>query len=136
MFNGAEPQLVMVILCTALVVVSNWLPKLMVARTFDKLKQRTGTAGVPVPLSGTTRGLPVASSVMTNWAVLSPVAVGENAIFTLQFLPGASGPPAQLCDSMTKSAAFGPLIVALEMLMGVEIVLFWYVTLCTALVSP
>jgi hypothetical protein len=134
MFSADEPQLVIVMLCTVLVVVSNWLPKLSVPA--PELRQTTGTAGVPKPLSGTMRGLPVASSVMTSWAVRFPLAVGENAIFTLQFLPGDSGPPTQLWDTMTKSAAFKPPMLALEIPMGVAAVLFWYVTLCTALVSP
>jgi hypothetical protein len=66
MFNAAEPQFVMVILCTALVVVSNWLPKLSVP--VPELKQTTGATGVAFPLSGTVRGLPVASSVKTRFA--------------------------------------------------------------------
>src|SRR5277367_872279 len=91
-FKSAEPQLVIVMLCTALVVVSNWLPKLKVllSELLPELTQTNGTDGVPLPLRGTMRGLPVASSVMTSWAVLSPVAVGENPVFTLQFRPGAS----------------------------------------------
>jgi hypothetical protein len=66
MFKAAEPQLVIVMLCPALVVVSNWLPKLSVLLL--ELRQSSGAAGVAVPLSGTVRGLPVASSVKTRFA--------------------------------------------------------------------
>ncbi len=66
MFSAAEPQLVTVMLWTALVVVSNWLPK--ASPPDAELKQITGAAGEAVPLSGTVRGLPVASSVKTRFA--------------------------------------------------------------------
>src|ERR1017187_6901107 len=66
MFKTAEPQFVIVILCTALVVVSNWPPKLSVPA--PELRQMIGAAGVAVPLSGTMRGLPVALSVKTRFA--------------------------------------------------------------------
>jgi hypothetical protein len=49
------------------------------------------TAGaVPVPVMGTTCGLPAASSAKLTLALFAPVVVGANFTPTAQFAPAAS----------------------------------------------
>jgi hypothetical protein len=97
----AVPQLVIVTFFATLTVPVDTLPN----TKFVVLKQTLGSGATPMPLSGTMRGLPVASSLMTSWAVRSPPAVGVKAILMEQFCPGPM-PPVQPCDSMTKSVVF------------------------------
>src|SRR5579862_7288465 len=132
MIRSVEPQFVIVTLCTALVVPINWLEKVSVLL---ELKQRSGTAGVAVPVSGMLRGLQIPSSVNTRVACRSPFVVGANATTVAQLPRGAPELPLQPCDKITKSAALDPPIDTFEIPTG-TVVPFWYVTACPALVFP
>src|SRR5437868_5113203 len=67
----AEPVLVSVTVCAALVVLINWLPKVRLVG--DRL---TAGAVVPVPVNETVCGLPAALSVTESVPVREPAAVG------------------------------------------------------------
>ena len=72
------------------------------------LKQTNGTGVVPVPLRGTVRGLPVASSVKTRFACRRPFVVGAKAILTMQLAPAAR--KLRQVWEMVKSEALVPVI--------------------------
>jgi hypothetical protein len=69
--SGADPVLVSVTVCAVLLVFTNWLPKLRLAGDKD-----TAGAVVPVPLSATVCGLPLALSVTEMLPLREPEAVG------------------------------------------------------------
>jgi hypothetical protein len=78
----AVPVFVSVTVCAALVVFSNWLPKVRVVGA-------SITAGVgfaPVPLSAKFCGLVLSLSVSCNVAVSAPTTVGLNVTLTVQVL--------------------------------------------------
>ena len=81
MESVAVPVFVKVTFCDALVVFTNWLPKLRLV--FERVT--TGAFGaVPTPVKLTTCGLPPALSVMVMEPVRVPVAVGVNLTFRVQ----------------------------------------------------
>jgi len=86
---------------------------------------------VPVPVSVTVCGLPVALSVKTIVPVRVPVAVGVNVIENVH--AGASSPMLGHCASV--APAKSPLIAMLLNFSG-NAPLFDTVTVCDALVVP
>src|SRR5262249_15170631 len=76
--SGAVPVFFSVTDCSGLVVLTVWLPKVRLAGV-------SVTAGcVPLPLSATVWGLPLASSTIEMLAVRLPVAVGANVTWIVQ----------------------------------------------------
>jgi hypothetical protein len=79
------PTLVSVTVFAALIVPMATVPKLkLLGESF---------AVVPIPLSGTCCGLPLALSVMLNAAVRVPVAVGLKVTLVVQLAPAANELP-------------------------------------------
>src|SRR5438874_4465269 len=66
----------------------------------------------PVPLRGTSCGLPRASSVTCRLATRLPTAVGANLRETLQFAPAGIAAPEQVSPTLAKSRALAPLTSA------------------------
>jgi hypothetical protein len=85
---------------------------------------------VPMPLSATACGLPVASSVIVTLAARLPVAVGLNVTLIEQFAAAATLAPHVFVSE--KSVLFAPVIVTLVML-SVAVPLFVKVTFWAAL---
>jgi hypothetical protein len=82
--NGAVPELVRVVFWTALVVPTAWLANV-------RLVGVSVTAGaIPLPVSETVCGLPLALSVTDTLALRLPLAVGLNVTEIVQFAPAAS----------------------------------------------
>src|SRR5213593_2958520 len=71
MVKAADPLLVSVTVCAPLAVLINWLPKLRVLG-----EKVTAGAVVPVPVSETVCGLPLALSVTVIEPVREPATVG------------------------------------------------------------
>ena len=86
MLRLADPLFVTVTVCAALVVFTVWLAKLRL--TGDSDTEGVG-ALVPVPLSATLCGLPVALSAIDSVPVRVPVVVGLKVTLTEQFDPAA-----------------------------------------------
>jgi hypothetical protein len=84
----ADPEFVSVTVWAALVVVSGWLPKLRLVG--EKL---TAGAVVPVPVSETVCGLPVALSVIETAPVRDPAAVGVKVTEIVQVPADATEAP-------------------------------------------
>ena len=78
------------------------------------MAERLATAAVPVPVSVTVWGLPVALSLMLTEAARLPAAVGVKVTLMAQVPPAAREPPQVLL--WAKSPALAPLIATLEML--------------------
>ncbi len=96
------------------------------------------TAGYsPVPLSGTSCGLPTALSLNLRFEVRVPAALGRKLTLTVQELPGANPAPpiGQFWLATMKLLAFPPLAEMLLMIRG-AVPLFVIVTVCGALVVP
>src|ERR1700751_2548951 len=91
-------------------------------------------AVVPVPLSGTCCGLPVALSVMLMAAERAPVAAGLKSTLIVQAALTAREAP-QVVAVLMNSALLLPVIAMLEMA-SAAVPVFFSVTLCTALVTP
>ena len=70
---------------------------------FGESKVTTGTAFVPVPLSGSACGLSAALSATNRFAVLNPVPLGENATVIRQLLFGGKLVLLQLSLLIVKS---------------------------------
>src|SRR5438128_10807975 len=83
MLRGAVPLLVRVTVCTGLVLVTRWVPKVRLVGS------RAGAGAIPVPASDTDCGLPAASSATLRLALLAPVDAGWNFSPTLQLAPAA-----------------------------------------------
>src|SRR5437016_2908473 len=99
MLSAALPVLVRVTVCETLVVLKIWRAKGRLAG--DRL-----TAGaVPVPLSDTVCGLPVALSAIVTAPVRVPVAVGVNVTPMVQLAPAASDAPQVLVSAKSPLAA-------------------------------
>jgi len=82
--NGAVPELLSVVLCDALVVPTGCDEKVRLVGV------RVTAGAVPLPVSGTVCGLPVALSVTEMLAVRLPVAVGVKVTEMVQLAPAAS----------------------------------------------
>ena len=122
----AEPVLVSVTVCAALVVPTVWLVK--VSDVTERLAVVVGA--VPVPVRLTVCGLPEALSVMLKVPVRVPDAVGVNVTLIVQLAPAATEPPHVSVSAKSALAAILPVIVraALPVLDSV--------TVCAALVVP
>src|SRR5262245_50594065 len=97
----------------------------------------TPGAGVtPVPVRGTARGLPPASSLTVIPALRVPFTMGENVTLIAQLAPAASvlGLRGQVSAS-AKSLAFTPLRATVVIVSG-AVPLFVSVIVCAALVVP
>jgi hypothetical protein len=97
------------------------------------VREKATTGVVPVPVSVTVCGLPVALSVIVSVPVRVPPAVGVKVTLIVQLAPAATVDPQVLVSA--KSLLFVPVIVILVMLTGVSSVLV-SVTVCAALVVP
>lgn len=86
-------------------------------------------AATPPPRSGTTCGLPAASSVMVSVPVRVPVAVGVKVTLISQLAPAATEAPQVLVSAKS------PLTATLLMVNG-ALPVFVRVTVCGALVMP
>jgi hypothetical protein len=84
MVSGALPVLVSVTARNALVVPRIWLPK------DNEVGVRLTAGAVPVPVSPTECGLPVALSFTVRVAERAPVAFGVNVTEIVQLAPAAS----------------------------------------------
>jgi len=135
MFMDAWPVLDTVTLVVALVVLMVWLPNAMFAGA------RLATGKVPVPVSGTVCGLPLALSATLTFADRAPVAVGLKVTPTPQLNPTFSelAPKGQAVPLVgapkLKSPGFVPVSVIPVILSAAE-PLFVTVTLLTALDTP
>ena len=85
--SGAEPQLVRVIVCAALVVPTFWPPK------FRAEGARHAAGAIPVPLKLASCGLFEALLVTVNVPVRAPLAVGANATLIEQLPLSGNGEP-------------------------------------------
>ena len=121
----AEPVLLSVTVCAALVVPTVWLAK--VIEVAERLAVVVGA--VPVPVRLTVCGLPEALSVMLKVPVRIPEAVGVNVTLMVQLAPTATELP-QVSVSVKSPLA--------EMLVIVRATLpvLDSVTVCAALVVP
>jgi hypothetical protein len=81
--NVAVPVLVSVTICTALLMPTIWLPKLML------LPPSVTMGATPVPVSVTVCGLPGNGSLTVMAPLRMPVAVGVKVTLTLQLAVGA-----------------------------------------------
>ena len=130
MFRVAIPLFVSMMFCAALAVVTNWPAKL------SDMGASVTAGAVPVPLSPTLCGLPLALSVMVTEAERAPVAVGLNVTLIEQSAPAASvevlGGQLFVCE---KSPLLAPVIAMLE-IVSAAFPLFVTVTFCDALVLP
>jgi hypothetical protein len=109
----------------------------LVVPTFTEPKLRlvgVSSAVVPVPLSGTCCGLPLALSVTVKFALRAPVADGLNVRLTVQLAAAARELP-QVVAVSGKSAASAPVTAILLMVSAVVPTLV-SVTFLTALVKP
>src|SRR5579862_3862437 len=106
--SEAEPVLVSVTVCAALVVITFCEENVkLVGEIFA-----AGPPVLPVPVRATDCGLPVALSATEIDAVRVPTAVGANRTLIVQFPPAVTA-RSQVLDS-EKSPAFAPVIVMLE----------------------
>lgn len=130
--TDAVPVLLNVTVVVPLVVLIRWLAN----GTGEGVS--VTLAAVPVPVSGTVCGVPVASSATLTLALLAPVAVGEKLTPTLQLAAAfnalaPSGHAVPLVGAPTlKSPGFAPVKLMLVMF-SAAVPLFDIVTLVTAL---
>jgi hypothetical protein len=101
------PVLLSVTVCGELFAPIAWGPKLRLV--IDQL----ATGNVPVPLKGTTWGLPEALSVSCIVADLAPTALGENATEILQLPPATKLLPQLFDTTGAKSRCSAPAIMIL-----------------------
>jgi hypothetical protein len=85
--RSAVPVLLMVIDCAALATLVRWLPNVRLVGPTPMI------GAVPVPVSDTVLGLPVALCPMLIAALLAPVEVGVNVTLTVQLDPGSRDAP-------------------------------------------
>ncbi len=90
--RGPVPVFVSVTVCAALVVLSNWLPKLRLVGA----SPTTGVGFAPVPLSAMFCGLVLSPSVRTSVAVSAAATDGLNVTLTVQEAPAAMLAPQPL----------------------------------------
>jgi hypothetical protein len=96
------------------------------------VKVTTGAfTGVPVPVSDTSCGLPVALSAIERFAVRAPVVVGVKVIDTWQLAFTAKVAVQVFCE-MAKSPGLAPVFV---MLLRVSVALPVFVIVCTIAVA-
>jgi len=126
--SAAVPEFVSVIVCAALVVFNACDANVKVA---GENPTAGAFAAAPVPVSGTSCGLPAALSVMRMFALRAPVAVGVNVTLIAQFALVAS--EAGQAFACAKSPAFVPLTVMPEIVSAALPVLV-SVIVCAALV--
>src|ERR1700689_3648388 len=100
MVNGALPGLLSVRTLATLPVPTAWLANRMLPG------DRPAAGAMPVPVSGTLCGLPLAPSVTVMLAVRVPLAVGLKVALTEQDPPTATDPPQLLVSP--KSPLFVP----------------------------
>jgi len=125
--SGADPVFVIVRLCGALVVSTCCDPK-------DSDAGEMETAGaVPVPVSATACGLPLASSLIWTAAARAPAAVGVNVALIVHVAFTASDAGQSLVCA--KSAAFVP-EMTMPPIVSVAVPVFWSVEDCDAVVLP
>ena len=120
------PTFLRVTVLTGLVVPTVTVPK------FRLVGERL--AVVPIPLSGTCCGLPLALSVTVKLAVRLPVVEGLNVRLTVQLLAAAKE-LAQVVAVSGKSAASVP-VTAMLVMVNVVVPTLVSVTFLTALVTP
>jgi len=120
--------LVIVTVCEALLVPTYWAPN-------ERLVGDRDTAGgvVPVPLSETICGEPMALSVMVIAAVRAPVVVGPKCPWMVQFAPAARLDPQEFAN--TNDEASVP-VTAMLVMVSVEPPVLVKVTFCDALPLP
>src|SRR3989442_4373802 len=125
--------LVVMILCSALLVLMSCLPKEV------RVVGSVAVGGaMPMPVSDTDCGLLGASSVMVTVAVRAPMAAGVKLMLIVQLAPGATEPAPVgqvLPAAKAKSAACAPVMVMLVRFSGVPPLLV-SVRFCAALVVP
>jgi hypothetical protein len=85
--RGPVPVFVSVTVCAALVVLTNWLPKVSVVGA----SPTAGTGFAPVPVREIFCGLVLSLSVNRNVAVSAPATVGLNVTLTVQVLVAPNG---------------------------------------------
>jgi hypothetical protein len=130
--TDAVPVLLNVTVVVPLVELIRWLPN----GTGEGVS--VTLAAVPVPVSGTVCGLPVASSATLTFALLAPVAIGENLTPTLQLAAAfnalaPSGHAVPLLGAPTlKSPGLAPVKLMLVMF-SVAVPVFVIATLRVAL---
>jgi hypothetical protein len=127
--SAAEPLLVSVTFCAALVVFTVWLAKVRLAG--DSVTAGVPPALAPVPVRETVCGLPVALSVIETFAVREPAAVGVNVKLTVQLALAFTLPPQVLVSA--KSPLLVPVIAILER-ESAAVPLLVSVTFCATLV--
>jgi hypothetical protein len=125
--SAAVPELVRVIVCAALGVLSTCAANVRLAG------ERVAPGPAPVPVSATVCGLPAALSVMVSVPLRTPGAVGVNVTLIVQLAVGATEVPQLLVSP--KSPPFTPLIAILET-WSVPLPVFVRVTLCATLAVP
>ncbi len=125
----AEPVLVSVTVCAALVVPTVWLAK--ASEVAERLAVVAGA--VPVPVRVTDCGLSEALSVMLRVPVRVPEAVGVKVTLMLQLAPAATELPQVLV--CVKSPLFVP-VTAMLVRLSEALPVFESVTDCAALVVP
>src|SRR6266516_1067993 len=132
MVNGAVPVSCKVAFCGALEEPTGCDPK----ERLEGDRLAAGAATVPVPLSATVWGLPLASSVTVTLPVREPGADGVNVTEIVQVELGASvaGAVGQSFASV-KSPAFAPATPMLPIVSG-ALPVFLSVELLLALVVP
>lgn len=91
-------------------------------------------AVVPVPLSGTSCGLPVALSVMLTSALRAPEAVGLKSTLTVQVAPVPNEVP-QVVAVLAKSPLLVP-VIAMVVMVNEALPVFFKVTVLTGVVIP
>jgi hypothetical protein len=112
------------------------LPAVTFCTDVGPVNPKSGAVFVPVPVSATVWGLPVALSVIVKVPVRIPVAVGVNVTLIVQFAPAASGVAGGVIGQ-----AVVPVLVsakspdaAMEMIVRGPVPVFVSVTVCAALV--
>jgi hypothetical protein len=121
----AVPVLDRFTICTPLVVPTFWLPKLML------FPPNVTLGATPVPLSATLCGLPANLCVTVMAPLRTPVAVGMNATFTVQFAatPSVAGLTGHVLVCVKSPLAAIVIVVAAAPL-------FVIVIACVALLVP
>ena len=127
----AVPAFLSVIASALLVAPTTVAGKAMVAG----VSETAGAAGaVPVPVSFTDCGVPVALSAKESAAVSAPAAAGLNSTETVHEAPAASVVPQVVAD-LRNDVALVPVIVS-EVRLSVAVPEFFTVTTCAAVVEP
>jgi hypothetical protein len=129
MLKAAPPVLVSVIVCGALVDNTFWEAKVKLEGEIEAV----GPPVVPVPVSVTVCGLPLALSLTEIDAVRTPAAVGVKTALMVQFPPLATEEPQLLV--WEKSPGSAPVIVMLE-IVSVALPMLNKVIPLTGLLAP